>query len=549
LELTKQFKTNKINTELFNQVVCSVYIKGYQLERSARHLLANKANSLALEYFSLAKLKNAFKHCPILLEIINQLKTLATNTQTLSQHLLSFNEILNYWGFATDRNLSSSEYQLFQKYLSSALKLNQLSLHQKKCSSNIALQRLKEITNQVVFQAQSSKANIQIIGALEAEGLHFDKAWVMGITHNFLPAKLNSAKFISSSIAIAHKIPFSSYELIQSDGKDTLKNLSALASMVIFSYAKYHFESEQLPSPLLDFPIKSQEQINTQTTVIKSELINDIIIPKVEELEVKSGVALLKDQMSCAFKGFTHRLKITRTDEPHIGLDRREQGNIIHNSLQYIYAEVNSKDALLALNKTELKELINLKINEALKHYPDSELKNIEKIRVAQLLFKFIEVDKTRENFHVLATERSVAVNIAGLNFNTRLDRLDEMDNGDKIVFDYKTGSTSISKWCATNITEPQLPIYSVTNNTQGAAFIELNSNGVSFKGLSKDPDSLPKQSTRKGNCQDWNKQVITWKNQLDRASQDFQSGQVQVAPNKTACDYCEFDLLCRIQK
>jgi RecB family exonuclease len=99
------------------------------------------------------------------------------------------------------------------------------------------------------------------------------------------------------------------------------------------------------------------------------------------------------------------------------------------------------------------------------------------------LIFKFIEVDKLRENFRVLATEHSVSVDIAGLNFDTRLDRLDEMDNGDKIVFDYKTGSTSISKWCAKNIAEPQLPIYSITNDTQGVAFIELNSNEIKFKG------------------------------------------------------------------
>jgi len=403
------------------------------------------------------------------------------------------------------------------------------------------------MTNQVVFQPQASKTNIQIIGSLEAEGLHFDRAWVMGMTHDFLPAKLNAPRFISSEIAIQHHIPFSNYELVQSDAQDTLANLSSLADKVVFSYAKSHFESEQLPSPLLDFPTESDPQINAQVIPIRTELIEDEITTKFNKTEVKSGVSILKDQMACAFKGFAHRLDVESYDEPHIGLDRREQGNVIHTALQYIYEEVNSKSALLALEQTQLTKLISQKIYSALKRYQNSGFKVIEQDRLQSLLLKFIETDKLRENFRVLATERSVQVNIAGLGFNTRLDRLDKMDNGDQIVFDYKTGSSSTTKWCGQEIIEPQLPIYSVTNNTQGAAFIELNSSSVSFKGLSKDPDSLPKQSSYKGKCQEWDDQLNSWKVKLNQASSDFQSGQAQVLPNKTACDYCEFDLLCRV--
>jgi len=133
--------------------------------------------------------------------------------------------------------------------------------------------------------------------------------------------------------------------------------------------------------------------------------------------------------------------------------------------------------------------------------------------------------------------------------FTTRLDRLDQMDNGDKIVFDYKTGTTSISNWCSQAIREPQLPIYSITNHTQGAAFIELDASKISIKGISKDKDSLPKQSTRKTTCGEWDEQLGIWSETLNQAAQNFQSGQAQVLPNKTACEYCELDLLCRVEK
>jgi len=549
LELNEQLKTDSINTKLFNQVIISVYIQGYQLERSARHLLANHALSLSLESFQLEHIQEALDQCPILLAMIKTNKNHALITQLLSEHLLSFNTTLSHWGFATDRQLSSSEYQLFNKYINSALKLNNLSLHHKKCSEKKALQLLKDITNQVVFQAQSGKASIQIIGSLEAEGLHFDQAWVLGMTHDFLPANLNSPRFISTDLAIHHQIPHSSYELIQTDAQNTLNNLRSLSSQVVFSYAKSHLGLEQLPSPLVHFEDDSICQPDTKTTPHLTESIHDEVTTKFTHNEVKSGVNLLKNQMACAFKGFAHRLNLTHYDDPHIGLDRREQGNAIHNALHYLYQEVDTKEALLQLDPDELKTLIDQKVYSALKRHDNSGYKAIEKIRLAQLLHKFVKTDKDRENFRVLATEQSIRVDIAGLSFNTRLDRLDQMENGDHIVFDYKTGDTSTAKWCSTDIAEPQLPIYSVTNHTQGAAFIELNSSGVSFKGLSKDPDSLPKQSTRKGKCLEWDEQLISWENRLDQASQAFQSGQAQVLPNKTACDYCEFDLLCRIQK
>jgi inactivated superfamily I helicase len=47
---------------------------------------------------------------------------------------------------------------------------------------------LQDWLSQVVFQAQSAKTPIQILGSLEAEGLYFDAAWVLGMTDGFLPA-------------------------------------------------------------------------------------------------------------------------------------------------------------------------------------------------------------------------------------------------------------------------------------------------------------------------------------------------------------------------
>lgn len=547
LTLSTQLQRNKIQSTLFNQVVTCVYVSGYQQERSARSLLMNQILSLSTDEFSLDKIDEALSKCPILKTIIDNIKCEQLTNNTLESHLLAFNSTLKTWGFATDRNLSSTEYQLFKKYLQTSLGLNRLSLYFDRVSTQSAIKQLNNLTTQVIFQAQASKTNIQILGALEAQSLYFDEAWVLGMTNQFLPERLNLTRFIAHDISVTHQIPHTDYELIATDAKNTLESLSSLASKVVFSYALTHLESEQLPSPLVEFGPAINTNYIQEILPITLESIVDTHTTHLEKPQVKSGVRILKDQMACAFKGFAHRLNTSSFDAPHIGINRLEQGSIIHNALQYIYQEITSKEQLLALNTKELDSLIFNKINVALKRYPSSGFKKIEKLRLSRLIHSFIEADKQREDFCVLATEQNITANIANLEFETRLDRLDQMNNGDQIIFDYKTGTTSIASWCGKAISEPQLPIYTLINNVQGAAFIELASNRINFKGLSKDPDSLPKQSKYKGKCQDWDAQLKIWQHTLNTASLDFQNGIATVLPNKNACDYCEFDLLCRI--
>ncbi len=549
LKLNVQIQSNQIKLDTFTRVLRCVYVAHYQQECSTRHLLINHALDLSSDTFTLQDIHTPLQKCPELSVIIDTIEIGGLNFDNLDNHLLTIQTMLTHWGFTTDRQLSSTEYQLFHKFLDISLTLNQISAHGKKTSIDNAINLLEDICNHVIFQAQSSSANIQILGSLEAEGLRFDKAWVMGVNDNFLPAKLNSPRFIPHEIAVEHQIPQSSFELVTTDANNTLNNLSSLAENVIFSYAKTLGEEEQLPSPLLEFRKNTIETNSTNNKTQSTALLDDSIATKFNKQKINSGVSLLKDQMACAFKGFAHRLNIQSFDAPHIGFDKKEQGNIVHNALQYIYEELDSKEKLCLLSEDDLTRLVKQKVYAALKRYPDSNFKKIEQQRVAQLILNFIDLDKTRENFSVLETEKSIVAELSGLTFTTRLDRLDQMDNGDKIVFDYKTGKTSISNWCAQAIHEPQLPIYSITNHTQGAAFIELDASQISIKGLSKDSDSLPKQSSRKSTCNEWDEQLIIWNDTLNQAAQDFQSGQAHVIPNKKACKYCELDLLCRVEK
>lgn len=548
LKLCQQLQNNRISTETFNTVITSPYIAYAQKEQSARALLVNRVLSFSKTHFKFSKLEKYLDALPqekaLLESIITQT---SKKKQTHDQWLSLFDNYLQILGFATNRTLSSTEYQLFNKYQSTRFELNQLAQLGDKITMADAIFDLKKWLSQVIFQAQSAKTPIQILGSLEAEGLFFDNAWVLGMSDEFLPVALNTPRFIPSNIAQVHQIPHSNFALIAKDARDTLNNLIRLADKVIFSYAKMHFESEQQASPLLKFNNETQALKHKYQSAAMETLSNTNAKP-LSNTQVSGGVSILKNQMACEFKSFAHRLNIQTFDDPHIGLSRMEQGNIVHAALQYFYQHITTQEALLALSYENLDTLIQQKILSTLKYCNKSVFKKIEKIRIAKIIHQFIEVDKLREPFTVLSTEEKIETNIAGLTFTTRLDRLDEMNNGDKIIFDYKTGSFTVNHWCNEAIKEPQLPIYAISKDTQGIAFIQLNADKVNIKGLSKDKQSLPKQRSS-GSCLEWDEQIILWKTRLESASKDFQIGKAKVNPIKGACDYCNFDTLCRIEK
>ena len=549
LQLSQQLQNNRINSDTFNAVIVSPYIAHAKAERSSRALLVNRVLSLSKTHFKLERLSQYLSSTPLLKELLNTIATHSINTQQApDEWLLSFNKYLQLWGFATDRTLSSVEYQLFNKYQQTSLGLNQLAQTQGKVGATQAIADLKNWLSQVIFQAQSAKTPIQILGSLEAEGLYFDAAWVLGMTDDFLPASLNSPRFIPSNIATEHQIPHSNFELIAQDAKDTLGNLINLSDQVICSYAKTHLESELQASPLLEF--NSEVEIlesNHQSATL--ETLTDTQVSELSNKQISGGVGVLKDQMACPFKGFVHRLNINHFDAPHIGLNRAEQGDIIHKVLEKIYQRRQSRTELLAYNQDELSSLINTSIEHELSRYPQSGFTQIEHDRLTQMINKFIDTEKQRDEFRVIATEQVIEADVNGLSFTTRLDRVDEMENGDRIIFDYKTGNIPSNPWCGDPIKEPQLPIYATTNQADGVAFIKPAADKISYIGLAKNKDSLPNKTSQQKSCAEWDEQLKLWRKQLDRTSLDYQQGKAEVLPTKHACEYCEYASLCRVEK
>ena len=550
VKISSQIIKGNIELEMLMKTVTSPYIKGALNESNSRALLVNRILGLGCEEATTQKVLKLMKDCPVLIQIVNALRSLKIDKKiALEDSLDSINLLLLTWGFTSDRSLSSSEYQLFEKYQNESLILNRLSNFYKKVSLFDAIKILNTHLNSVIFQPKSGTANILILGALEAEGLYFDHAWVSSMTSNFIPGKIKMPLFIPQKTSIEYKLPNSNFLLVTEDAKVTLKALNNLSPETTYSYAKLMQNREELPSPYIEFKDYLEVSFikNSSRELI---YIDDYKAPKIQELTIKKGVKTLQNQMSCAFRGFAGRLDIDDFEAPHIGLSRLQQGNLIHKILETFFNEIKSGASLLKLTELELDNLIEKHTESATQNLPKSNFKLNEKIRLVKIIRQHIDLEKQRSDFEVIKTESTSEVNINGLKFSTRIDRMDRLANGDSLIIDYKTGKdVKVSQMTGDPIDQAQLPIYAVTNSVDGVAFATINSNDCQFKAITKNKSELPLTKQAINRMPEWDKQITEWTSILNSASKQFQNGIASVLPVKNACDYCDYDLLCRVKK
>jgi len=536
----------EINTLM--RIIPSPYIGGANTEANNRALLITQLLALSKNRFSVKRLVSLIGQCPILLEQINAITQIKNPKHANPEQWLEvFYQFLSTFSFGTDRALNSSEYQLFEKFQNESLLLNQISDINNKVSIDSCIGQLINHFDSVIFQPKAGDANIHILGALEAEGLDFDSVWVAGMSCDFLPGVVKFPLFIPRAICTEFQLPFSSFDNIQKNAINSLQELKKLSDNTRFSYAKINDGREQTATPFLSFEPKADSpSITPQNQTITT--LDDSLAPQLKNTAIKQGVQTLQDQMSCPFKGLVRRLKIQEFEPEHLGFDRAEQGVLIHKILETLFSEIPSSADLKALPVEALESLIEKHIRKAI-----SETKKnyqiIEKERITRIITQYLNLEKQRLDFEVLATESVVDVCIEGLQFTTKLDRMDRLSTGDKLIVDYKTGQSSLSQITGETIEQAQLPIYAISNEVDGVAFAQINASECTFKAITKDRECLPSSKQARSKMPDWDTQLINWKDQLNKASMDFQEGVADVMPEKKACDYCDYDLLCRVEK
>lgn len=280
---------------------------------------------------------------------------------------------------------------------------------------------------------------------------------------------------------------------------------------------------------------------------------------------VSGGVAVIKDFAACPFRAMAkHRLGIESLAVPHVGLNALERGMLIHDVLAKIWVQLETKSALDDASDDKLEAIVMLAAEQAIYHLLKDRpsihsvrFKAIEQKRLVGLALEWLAYEKKRDPFTVVAVEEKYVINIGGLQLNTRLDRVDRVDDGSMIIIDYKTQKQSIASLLGRRLDEPQLPLYLVTAKSDAIAvvFAQVKMGVIGFVGVVRDGELLPgvkayAELSRYDLPDLWEALVDVWRHDLTHLATGFHNGDARVDPkNVLACRYCDLQPFCRIHE
>lgn len=583
LQLISLYKAD-ISIETLSYILSSPFLGNAESERIKRakfdRLLRYKnINNINLSYLidSADTQLSLTQKCP---ELANRLKQfyllINKNNQLLSYSEWSqiFAELLSILGWPGERSLNSEEYQVVRSWLSTIENLISLDYIGQPVYFTQAVQTLHHVTAKQTFQAKSPDVPIQILGVLEAAAMPFDYVWIAGIDDINWPPQPKPNPFIPKSLQRELNMPHATAKRELLYCEELIKQFKQAAPNVIFSYAKNKANEAVNISPLIknlaeitvenltlaDFQHPSERiYINKQVEYLNDEkgpiYQNNSLIP--------GGINIIKQQAACPFKAFAEcRLHATELNTPQPGLRAIDRGSILHKTLELIWNKFNDQANLLAIDKETMKNHLDVCIDEALKSYRDLDHKHyylqLEKQRLQKLMLQWLEFEKQRPPFKVIAKEHTATINLHTMQISIRIDRIDELQDGSKLVIDYKTSKQlNVNHWFSERPEEPQLPLYTLldADKLTGITFAQIHPDDIHFKGISDyelDIAGIKSISAAKPQAGlNWNEQLAQWRTTFYKLSHDFCAGVATVDPkDKTkSCGYCTLKSFCRINE
>jgi ATP-dependent helicase/nuclease subunit B len=591
--LALQLAGREIEFNHASRLLRSPFLGGSDAEMAARArldaLLRERAGTvLTLEALLRLMDTRGAPRCPVLAERLSQLaefrKTNLFGAKQPSEWAKAISAALGLLGFPDKgRSLDSTEYQTLKKWHEVVVDFAALDAVAGRIGYADACRRLTRMAADTLFQPEAADVPVQVLGVLESAGLEFDHLWVMGLTDEAWPIPVRPNPFIPIKLQREAGVPQAdSAGSIELDRRITAGWLAAAAE-VVFSCPLREGDRELSASPLIaavpgakfeDFGISAYDKLRDAIHRARREerIIDDmapaLAHPGIDAGPHSGGTGLFRDQAACPFRAFAaHRLGSEALETPQPGLSAMDRGTLLHAVLAAAWTALDGKAALDAISTDELAALLARCADEAigrLRRWKPEALQGrfagLERSRLAALARDWLEFEKQRPAFEVVAVEEKRVVQFGGVAVNAKLDRMDKLGGDVHAVLDYKTGEASVTAWLGARPDEPQLPLYAIASekNIAVVAFARVKTGELEFKGIARDKGLLPgvktivdQRSALAGAYGSWDDLVEGWRRELAALGQGFASGDARVAPKHgdETCQFCGMQPLCRINE
>jgi probable DNA repair protein len=441
-----------------------------------------------------------------------------------------------------------------------------------------AVDLLASMARRTAFEAASDDVPVTLSDALDDPLVPYDGIWVMGLGAETWPAPPRPDPFIPIAVQRAAGLPQASAQGQRDMALRSMRAWRRRAPQLVLSWPETEGDVVLQPSSLVAAP-RGRGEPFAAPEPLADPLLAALRRSAVREARpsqralawdrgraLPRGTRTLELQSLCPFRAAAElRLAAVPVAEPVPGLDRRERGKILHRALQLIWDELRDSRTLRARAAsaegvaTLVESACEQSMREALalraQALPAPLARNEQK-RLGALVGEMLRQECKRTGvaeFSVMHTEQAQEGRLGGVPLRVRMDRLDRLEDGRRIVIDYKSGAGVAFRPMDERPRQPQLLAYALlaaddAAGVAGVAAVHLRAGDVLWRGAVADAALLPPLAQPRGPLPPWRDQLARWQAVIDRLVEQFVDGVADVDPREGACRLCHLPALCRIE-
>lgn len=464
--------------------------------------------------------------------------------------------------WALRRRWSSTEYQAAERFRELLGQLAAADAFFGTQSRGAALRILRRAARDTAFQVKTGVPAVWVSGQLIDPWLNYDGIWVSGCSDDKWPPAAQPIPFLPGRLQREYSVIGAASESQLQAALELQSRWAARAALCVFSYPDTRDGRPGSPSRLLPAAqeLSSVPQPHWHALLQAAaplERLTDEHAPPFGAGERTRGVSTLKAQSRCAFRGFAEtRLKTLRLERPVPGFNERERGDLLHHALEHVWSELRDSQRLHAISPPTQAQLLEDAVARALTKIcqmrdPGPRWRERERDRMHHVLAKWLDVERRRAPFEVEYLEHGAQVaRHGGLEFSVRIDRVDRLADGSRVLIDYKTGIAS-ADWRGARPDNPQLPIYALLRPEAlvAVAYGRVNAAECGFVAETERRDIFHPRSRPSSleGLPSLAALIQVWGARIERLAADFSAGRAAVAPTAKACKSCSLQGLCRV--
>ncbi len=419
---------------------------------------------------------------------------------TPAEWVLVIDKVLRGLGWPGAGSRSSDSYQLINRWRELLNDFARLDLVSTRMNAAGAFGQLEQMATDTVFQPESRRAAVQLMGPLEAAGAEFDAIWIAGISASNWPPPGNPSVLVSRALQKERCMPDATPDDTREWAKTTLQRLTGSAPLVVSSYALLENDVEQTASDLLgDFePLAGLPDPGWNAVSLvelsATEKAEDAVPALIQE-RVYGGAATVQNQLSEPFTAFAFgRLGVRAIDKQAIGIPALLRGNLVHDTMFRLYQDLPSAAEIRRAGDDELHAAVGEAADGAVRRYLRNcdpvlqQLLRLEQQRIVDVVAEFVKVDRERGDYEVAAVEGELAFRHGNLQLKLRFDRIDRYTDGSTAILDYKTGAARQLLLRDGTVKEAQLFVYALASDEPVAmlALANLDPRDTGFSGAGR---------------------------------------------------------------